>query len=142
MADAGGAVGTAMAGASAAALMGRKLGEVPSWHATTLAGTAMPTSLRPVKEQAGRFLQKAQPWRDFFIPLASPNANEACSRITANVYHFQTNYAILFVVYLALNILLQPSALFSIAAIVVVWMLFLKKNDDPEWHPTVGGMQL
>jgi len=103
---------------------------------------AVPASLQPVKERAGRFLSNAQPWRDFFIPLAIPSSSDACSRLTANIYHFQTNYAILFVVGLVLAIVAQPSALVSVLVTVAAWMLFLKKNDDPEWSPQLGGVAL
>merc|ERR1712151_583532 len=43
---------------------------------------------------------------------------------------------------LVLNILLQPSALITLIMTAVVWMFFLKKNDDPEWKPEVGGVAL
>lgn len=133
------AVAAAAAGAVGAALMSGKLGEVPNILG---AMTPVPTSMQPVKETAGKFLSKAQPWKAFLLPLSVPSGAEGCSRITANLYHFQTNYAILFVLQLALAILWQPSALFCIAALVLTWMGFLKKNDDPDWHPVVGGHQL
>jgi len=122
------------AGLAASALMGGKF--------STVATAALPTALQPVKDSTQRFLQNAQPWRDFLWPLSAPNASEGCSRLTSNVYSYQTNYAILFVAQLVLAILLQPSALFCIGLTVAVWVFFLKKNDDPDWHPVVGGMQL
>jgi len=137
-----GAAGAAAAAASAAAaaLIGGKLSVSQVVEGV---GTAVvPTSLAPVKEKAGKFLQKAQPWREFLLPLSLPTAAEGCSRMTANVYNFQTNYAILFVVQLLLTILLQPSALLSIVILAVVWVFFLKKNDDPDWHPEIGGVKL
>merc|ERR1712032_835402 len=67
---------------------------------------------------------------------------DGCSRLTSNIYTYQTNYAILFVLYLMISILLKPSALVGVAVIVVVWMIFLKKNDDPDWKPVVGGVTL
>jgi len=106
------------------------------------ANAAVPTSLQPVKEQAGRFLQKAQPWKEFLLPLSVPSASDGCSRLTANIYNFQTNYAILFVVQLVLAIVLQPSALICVVLTVIVWIFFLKKNDDPDWAPVVGGVPL
>merc|ERR1719265_3090191 len=118
----------------ASGLVGQAFGSVAS--------AAVPTSLAPVKEATGKFLQKAQPWRDFLLPLSAPNANQGCTRLTTNIYSYQTNYAILFVVQLVVALLLQPSALISIVLVVIVWMLFLKKNDDPNWNPTIGGAQL
>jgi len=103
---------------------------------------ATPTSMQPVRERAGRLLSSAQPWRDFFIPLSVPSSSDACSRLTANIYHFQTNYAVLFVFVLVFAIVQDPSALFAVVATVVAWILFLKKNDDPEWKPEIGGAAL
>jgi len=141
----GGVASGVGAAAMAAAVTGGKLSVAQSLVAGAIesaTAAAVPASLQPVKERAGRFLSNAQPWRDFFIPLAVPSSSDACSRLTANIYHFQTNYAILFVVGLVLAIVLQPSALFSVVATVVAWMFFLKKNDDPEWSPVVGGVAL
>merc|ERR550532_531348 len=101
------------------------------------ASAAVPASLKPVKEQAGRFLQRAKPWREFAWPLSVPSAADGCSRLTANVYNFQTNYSILFVAQLVLAIVLKPSALVAVVATVVAWVLFLKKNDDPDWAPVL-----
>eukprot|EP00747_Dinoflagellata_sp_TGD_P168976 gnl/TRDRNA2_/TRDRNA2_196705_c0_seq1.p1 gnl/TRDRNA2_/TRDRNA2_196705_c0~~gnl/TRDRNA2_/TRDRNA2_196705_c0_seq1.p1 ORF type:complete len:283 (+),score=57.58 gnl/TRDRNA2_/TRDRNA2_196705_c0_seq1:97-945(+) len=139
----------AVAGAAATALMSGKfsdahgiLGSAAAGVAGDLAAKAVPTSLVPVKESAGRFLSKAQPWREFLLPLSIPTAAEGCSRLTANLYYFQTNYAILFVVQLVITILLQPSALFCIVGTILAWMAFLKKNEDPNWKPVVGGVEL
>jgi len=102
----------------------------------------VPTGCLPVKDQASSFLSRAQPWRQFLWPLSVPSANEGCSRITANIYNFQTNYAILFVVQLILSVIMQPSALICLVSTAVVWVMFLKKNDDPEWKPEIGGVAL
>lgn len=103
---------------------------------------AVPSMLQPSAEKAGAFLKKAQPWKDFLLPLSIPAASEGCSRLTANIYNFQTNYAILFTAQLMLAILVQPSALICIIITVVIWVFFLKKNDDPEWAPAINGAQL
>merc|ERR1712039_509123 len=79
---------------------------------------------------------------EFLFPVSIPSASECCTRLTANTYTFQTNYAILFVLQLVLAIVFQPSALITIIMTVVVWIFFLKKNDDPDWAPIVGGVQL
>jgi len=142
-----GAMGAAAAAAAAtaSALMGGKFSDASGFVGQALgsaASAAVPTSLGPVKEATGKFLGKAQPWRSFLLPLSAPTANEGCTRLTTNIYSYQTNYAILFVVQLIVSLLLQPSALISIIVVVMVWMLFLKKNDDPDWQPTIGGVQL
>jgi len=148
-AEASAAAAAAATSAAAIALMGGRLAEAQSIIGNafgaafgSMATVAVPTSLQPVKERAGLLLSKARPWHDFIYPLSVPTAEESCSRITLNLHHFQANYAILFVATLVLTILLQPSALICIALTVVAWMLFLKKNEDPDWQPAVGGVQL
>lgn len=134
----------AVAGAAASAFFGKgdsKNAVVGDIVGKAVAG-ALPTSLAPVKERAGAFLSKAQSWRAFALPLSVPSAAEACTRLTGNMYVFQTNYAILYVLNLVLTIFWQPSALFSIGGSILVWIAFLKKNDDPEWHPVINGVQL
>lgn len=141
----GGGVAAAAATAASAvasALLAGKLAVVFGDAMGTVANVAVPTSLQPVKERAGQLLRQVQPWRQFLLPLSVPSANEGCSRLTANIYHFQTNYAVLFVLQLVLAIVLQPSALICIVVTVVIWIMFLRKNTDPEWKPEIGGMVL
>jgi hypothetical protein len=135
------AVGSALIGgkfSDAQDIMGKTAGTLLA----TVGTAAVPSSLQPVKEKAGAFLQKAQPWREFLLPLSMPDASAGCARLTSNIYQFQTNYAILFVVQLVISIFMQPSALMSIVIVMVVWVIFLKKNDDPEWKPTISGVEL
>jgi len=136
----------ALAGASS--MFGGRLGMAQAVLGGLLSSAAAersdspPSTVGAVKDQATSFLSKAQPWREFVWPLSIPSANQGCSRITANIYNFQTNYAILFVVQLVCSIIMQPSALICIITTVVIWVLFLKKNDDPEWTPKLGGVAL
>lgn len=143
------AAAAATASAAASALMGGHfaqvhgiMGDAAASAVGNMATAAVPASLQPVKESASKFLNRAQPWREFLLPLSLPSAADGCSRLTANLYNFQTNYAILFVVSLVMSLLLQPSALMSIIITVVVWVFFMKKNQDTEWKPMVGGVEL
>jgi len=130
---------SSLLGSRLGALQGVLTGILGSQESAT---AATPSSLGAVKDQATSFLAKAQPWREFIWPLSVPSANEGCSRLSANVFNFQTNYAILFVVELVLSILTQPSALMCIVVTVITWVLFLKKNEDPDWAPKIGGVVL
>lgn len=139
----------AAAGAIGSALLGGKLGQAQELMGESVNGAvakaalaAVPTSLQPMKESASQYLQKAQPWKQFFWPLSIPAAADGCSRITANIYTFQTNYAIGFVLFMAFSILFQPSQMVCIACTVAAWVMFLKKNDDPEWKPSFNGREL
>lgn len=143
------AAAAATAGAAASAVIGGNfsaaqgiVGGVVGNVMDTVVSASVPTSLQPVKEQAGRFLQKARPWCEFLLPLSVPSASEGCTRLTANIYSFQTNYAILFVLQLVFAIVFHPSALICIIIVVIVWVVFLKKNDDPDWAPMIGGVTL
>lgn len=141
----GGGIGAA-ANAGVAALTGLVMGAMANKAAAGMLGGVVekvtPAVALSSVQTAGKMLRKAQPWKDFCWPLSVPSASEGCSRITANVYNFQTNYAILFVAQLVLAILWQPSALISLIITVVVWVFFLKKNEDPEWAPELGGVAL
>ncbi|CAK9047966.1 unnamed protein product [Durusdinium trenchii] len=126
-----------------AGLLGSRLAGLQGILKASLgSGEGPPSSLGAVKDKASNFLSMAQPWRDFVWPLSMPSANEGCSRLSANVFHFQTNYAILFVAELVLSILTQPSALMCLMVTVITWVLFLKKNEDPDWAPKIGGVVL
>lgn len=123
-----------------AAIMGKQSGNANVVDSVTSA--VVPMALQPMKERAGNLLSRARPWKEFVVPLSIPSASDGCSRITANMYNFQTNYAILFVAYLILSIIWEPSALICVVMTVVVWVFFLKKNDDPDWKPAIGGTPL
>merc|ERR1719422_2679149 len=114
----------AAAGAAASVLMSSNFSvakTVLGGVVENMANATVPTSLEPVKEKTCKFLSKAQPWREFLLPLSIPAASEGCSRLTANIYNFQTNYAILFVLQLVFALVLQPSALICIAVTAIVW---------------------
>lgn len=144
------AAGAAAAvGAAASALMGAKSGVGNDFAGQAMAGAVgsmamerVPTSLEPAKERASALLAGARPWKEFILPLSVPAGSESCGRVTANLYHFQANYAILFMVQLMFAVVLQPTELVTIAVIVILWFLFLKKNGDPDWQVSIGGMQL
>merc|ERR1712194_969810 len=125
-------------GGGAVAALASKL-PLPPGLATSIVEKALPDMV-PGAATAKGFMSKAQPWKDFICPVSVPSASDGCSRVTANIYNFQTNYAILFVVQIVVSVITQPSALICIIMIVVGWVFFLKKNEDPDWKPEVGGV--
>eukprot|EP00929_Paragymnodinium_shiwhaense_P105987 TRINITY_DN71065_c0_g1_i1.p1 TRINITY_DN71065_c0_g1~~TRINITY_DN71065_c0_g1_i1.p1 ORF type:complete len:300 (-),score=44.67 TRINITY_DN71065_c0_g1_i1:120-932(-) len=131
----------AAAGAAAGAIIG-KAAMADAVEGLAQAASPSAISLSSARESAGAILQKAKPWREFLMPLSLPKATDACSRLTANMYCFQSNYAILFVLYLVIAVVLHPSALISLVLTAVIWLLFLRKNEDPDWKPKLGGMEL
>jgi len=40
------------------------------------------------------------------------------------------------------SIIINPKCLIVICVLALVWMAFLKKNDDPNWEVVIGGMPL
>lgn len=84
-----------------------------------------------------------RPWRDFALPLARPtDAGEACSHAQRNLSYFQTNYALIFAIYMGINLLLTPHSLLTLLLLAVLWAWFLRKNEDPNWEVNVGGVSL
>merc|ERR1719411_460549 len=39
-------------------------------------------------------------------------------------------------------IVMNPSCLIAMCVLALVWVAFLRKNDDPNWEVNVGGMSL
>lgn len=128
-----------------AANLGASWGGVAATALATQAeklGVNTPESLKPMQEKAQGFLSKAQPWKTFLLPLSKPEPGKGLSRITSNLYQFQVNYSILFLIQIVLSILLDPSTLITLLIIGLVWVVFLKKNADPNWKPEIGGVPL
>merc|ERR1719506_2539955 len=63
-------------------------------------------------------------------------------RLEANLAHFQMNYAVIVLILMTVSIITNPKSLIVICVLALVWMAFLKKNDDPNWEVVVGGMPL
>jgi len=128
----------------AAATVGRSYHEMAAPPARTssngMAPTPSPTSDLMSSEPA-RFLSNAHPWRNFFLPISLPASNGTLPRFRDNLFHYQTNYAIVFLACLIIEILLHPSALVSIVCTIAFWVVFMKKNSDPDWNPKVGNFQ-
>merc|ERR1712118_396300 len=76
------------------------------------------------------------------MPFSKPDPGQGFIRITSNLYQFQVNYVILFLIQLGVSIFFDPNALLTMVVIGLVWMVFLKKNDDPNWQPEIAGMPL
>lgn len=110
--------------------------------ATVLGQMSVPASLSMVKQGAQRLLSKAQPWKEFAVPLSIPSAADIFPRITTNVCKYQTNYTILLVVSLVVSIILRPSALLSVVTTLLAWLVFMKKCQHPGWKPVIMGMEL
>jgi len=70
-------------------------------------------------------------------------ARRGCQEeLEANLTHYQINYAVIFLILMVISIVMNPQCLVTICVLVLVWMGFLKKNDDPHWEVNVGGVQL
>jgi len=97
-------------------------------------------ALEPYKQRYGHYLKKIRPWREFFM-FTKPEGDMK-ARLEANLTHYQINYACIFLLQCIISIVSNPHCLVVIVVLVCLWMWFLKKNDDPNWQVTIGGMDL
>lgn len=97
-------------------------------------------ALEPYQKRYGHYLAKLRPWREF-LRLSKPEG-DITKRLEVNLTHYQINYAAIFLVQMVVAILTNPQCLIVICVLALVWMAFLKKNDDPNWELSVGGVQL
>merc|ERR1719230_1669524 len=96
--------------------------------------------MAPYQQKYGHYLSKMQPWREF-CTLSKPNGDMR-ARLEANLTHFQINYAVIFLILMVVSIIINPKCLIVICVLALVWMAFLKKNDDPNWEVSIGSVQL
>ncbi|CAE7681906.1 PRA1F2 [Symbiodinium microadriaticum] len=123
-------------------------GELPAGVQGTMDGEKPPMSqveelkkvLEPLKQRYGHYLTQIRPWRDF-IRLSKPEG-DIQRRLQVNLTHFQINYAVIFLIQMLVAIITNPQCLVVISVLAIIWMMFLKKNDDPNWEVSIGGMQL
>lgn len=97
-------------------------------------------ALEPYTQKYGHYLTKMRPWREFFH-FTKPDG-DVKARLEANLSHFQINYALLFVSLMVTSIVMDPHSVIVICVLALLWMWFLKKNDDPNWEVVVGGIPL
>merc|ERR1719161_612405 len=99
-------------------------------------------ALQETREKYGKYLKGMKPWMEFLLPISRPGNGEACSRMGKNFFYFQTNYVTLFVCQLLFTVMVTPSSLVCVISMAVVWLLFTKKNEDPDWNPVIMGIAL
>ncbi|CAJ1349217.1 unnamed protein product, partial [Effrenium voratum] len=122
--------------------------ELPAGVKGTMDGERPPLSqveelkkaIEPFKLKYGHYLTQLRPWREF-IRLSKPEG-DIQKRLQVNLTHFQINYAAIFLVQMVLAIVSRPECLMVICVLAIIWVMFLKKNDDPNWEVSVGGMPL
>merc|ERR1719379_120105 len=71
-----------------------------------------------------------------------PDKAQARPRLESNLVHYQINYAIIFLILMVISIIMNPRCLVVICILVMIWMWFLNKNDDPNWNLVIGGVPL
>jgi hypothetical protein len=97
-------------------------------------------ALGPYQKYFGQYFSKLRPLKEFFS-LSRPNGDMR-ARLEANLAHFKINYALIFLILMIVSIIINPKCLIVISVLAIVWMGFLKKNDDPNWEVVIGGMPL
>jgi len=117
-------------------VMGKMDGEKPPMNKIE----EITQALEPYQQKYGHYLAKIRPWREF-VRLSKPEG-DIKKRLEANLTHYQINYAVIFLLLMVISIVMNPRCLVVICVLVLVWMGFLKKNDDPNWEVSVGGVPL
>uniref|UniRef100_A0A7S3WAL0 PRA1 family protein n=1 Tax=Strombidinopsis acuminata TaxID=141414 RepID=A0A7S3WAL0_9SPIT len=128
--------------------LGAATGDLPKGVAGKMDGEKPPMSnveeiqkaWEPYKQKYGSYLQKLRPWREF-LRLSKPEG-DIKRRLEVNLTHYQINYAVIFLLQMIVAIVMNPKCLIVICILTLVWMAFLKKNDDPTWEVNVGGVEL
>merc|ERR1712194_248773 len=96
--------------------------------------------LQPYREKYSHYLGQMRPWREF-CQWAEPEG-DISKRLQSNLTYFQMNYALIFFVQMVIAIITNPKCVAVIVVLTLVWILFLKKNDDVTWELSVAGMPL
>jgi len=92
-------------------------------------------------EQWHQHFGSLQGWKLFLWPMRC-NCKGGLSAAKENIVHFQTNYSFLFLGYLCFSLIFNPSSLVTICVLALSWVLFLRKNDDPEWKMMIAGIPI
>merc|ERR1719341_4229 len=88
-------------------------------------------------EQWNKHIGGLRSWADFVWPMRC-SCDSGFSGARQNVVYFQTNYSFIFLVNLAFSIIMNPSSLVCSCALGIAWVIFIRKNSDPEWSVVVG----
>lgn len=96
--------------------------------------------LAPYVQTYSHYLQKMQPWRQF-MRLSKPQG-DIKQRLETNLATYQVNYAAVVILETLVAIITNVRCLMVMAVMGLVWSVFLKKNEDPNWELKVGGMDL
>jgi hypothetical protein len=97
-------------------------------------------AMEPIQKKYGHYLSKMRPWREFLV--VSKPEGDIKKRLETNLTHYQINYAVVFLIQMIIAIVTNPHCLVVMCVLGLVWMGFLKKNDDPNWEVNIGGMSL
>eukprot|EP00927_Polykrikos_kofoidii_P067776 TRINITY_DN6321_c0_g1_i1.p1 TRINITY_DN6321_c0_g1~~TRINITY_DN6321_c0_g1_i1.p1 ORF type:complete len:236 (+),score=37.25 TRINITY_DN6321_c0_g1_i1:99-710(+) len=122
-------------GSVAAAIKGTMDGERPPMTKVE----EIKHALEPYQKKYGHYLGKLRSWRDF-LRISKPEG-DIKARLESNLTHYQINYAVIFLILMIVSIVMNPQCLAVIGVLAVVWIAFLRKNDDPNWQVSFGGMQ-
>uniref|UniRef100_A0A7S1AIB9 PRA1 family protein n=1 Tax=Noctiluca scintillans TaxID=2966 RepID=A0A7S1AIB9_NOCSC len=96
--------------------------------------------LEPIHQKYGHYLAKMRPWRDF-VRISKPEG-DLKKRLESNLSYFLVNYSIVMVFLTVASIVANPKCVTVIGVLALVWVGFMRKNEDPTWEVNVGGVAL
>jgi len=97
-------------------------------------------AIEPYREKYGHYLMQIRPWREF-MQLSKPNGDMQ-NRLQVNLTHYQINYAVVMLLNMVIAIVMNPKCLIMMCVLALVWIAFLRKNEDPNWEVNMFGMSL
>lgn len=93
-----------------------------------------------VRPRVDSICASLRPWREFAI-LAKPEG-DIMNRLQVNLRYYKSNYAVGFLSLSVGTVALSPSSLIAVAFLLMIWMKFLDRDEDPEWRVRVRGYEL
>jgi len=90
--------------------------------------------MAPYQESSRRYVSKMKPFRDY-ARFSRPDKSELRRRISTNPLYFRVNHEVMF---LLIVLLIDWKGFILVCVLAFLWMLFLMKNDDPDWEVLRG----
>jgi len=96
--------------------------------------------IEPYREKYVLYVGQIRPWREF-MSLSKPDG-DIQKRLQENLTHYQINYAAVMLLNMVVAIVMNPKCLILMCVLGLIWVVFLRKNHDPNWDLNNRGVSL